>query len=376
MWKENRSLILVVDDDPDNFEVIQILLFKENHELIYAPHAGAALNTLENTLPDVILLDVMMPEIDGLELCQRIKGNWEWKHIPIIMVTSLNSKEDLARCLDAGADDFIGKPVNGMELRARVRSMLRIKHQYDSLKSALQLREDMSNMVVHDLRNPVASIMMACEVMRLSDLPEKPQKKLEQILLAGKKLQSLIDTLLMMAKLDSGKMLLSCTEVDICDIAQKVVSDFEVMANNLQIKLVCELPEVSKIFCLDALLLRRIFDNLLSNAIKFSPPESQVTLKLFYPDQLSDSESLSRSSDSRIFTPKICIQFIDEGPGVTEELKEHIFEKYEIGSPMHGVTQRGWGWGLAFCKIAIEAHNGRIFVKNRQPNGAIFTVEI
>jgi signal transduction histidine kinase len=374
MLRENPPLILVVDDDPENFEVIEILLFKENHKLIYAGNASEALNSLENALPDVILLDVMMPEMDGLELCQHIKGNWEWKHIPIIMVTSLNAKEDLARCLDAGADDFIGKPVNGLELRARVRSMLRIKHQYDSLKSALQLREDMSNMVVHDLRNPVASIIMACEVMRLYDLPEKPQKKLEQILLAGNRLQSLIDTLLMMAKLDSGKMLLSFTEVDICDLAQKVVSDFEAMANQRQIKLVSELPTGSKFFSLDAVLFRRIFDNLLSNAINFSPPHSQVTLKLFYPHQLSHSESLSPSSESPIFTPNVCIQFIDECPRVSEELQQRIFEKYDMGSPMQGVTQTALA--LAFCKIVIEAHNGRFSVENRQPNGAIFTVEI
>lgn len=374
MSKENSSLILVVDDDPDNFEVIEILLFKENHELIYAPHAEAALNTLENTLPDVILLDVMMPEIDGLELCQRIKGNWEWKHIPIIMVTSLNSKEDLARCLDAGADDFIGKPVNGMELRARVRSMLRIKHQYDSLKSALQLRENMSNMLVDDLRNPLASMMMACELMRSYDLPEKPQKKLEQIIHAGNRLQSLIDTLLMMAKLDSGNILLSCREVDICALAQKVLSDFEVMANQLQIKLVCELPEVSKFFSLDALLLRRIFDNLLSHVIKFSPPQSQVTLKVFYPEQLSDSELISTSSESLIFRPKVCIQLIDESSGVSEDLQQLILDKYKIHSQWQGATQTGLG--LAFCKVAIEAHNGRFSVENRQPNGAIFTVEI
>ena len=375
MLKENSSLILVVDDDPDNFEVIEILLFKEHYELIYAPHAEAALNTLQNTLPDVILLDVMMPEIDGLELCQLIKGNWEWKHIPIIMVTSLNSKEDLARCLDAGADDFIGKPVNGIELRARVRSMLRIKHQYDSLKSALQLRENMSNMLVDDLRNPLANMMTACEVMRSYNLPEKPQKKLAEIIHTGNRLQSLIDTLLMMAKLDSGKILLSCREVDICELAQKVVSDFEVMANQLQINLVCELPEVRKFLSLDALLLRRIFDNLLSHAIKFSPPQSQVILKVFYPEQLSDSELLSTTSESLIFTPQVCIQFIDESSGVSQDLQQLILNKsYEIRSQWQGVTQTGLG--LAFCQVAIEAHNGRFSVENRQPHGAIFTVEI
>lgn len=371
MTREGQSVILVVDDEPDNFEVIEILLFKEKYQLIYAAYGREALDYLQENRVDVILLDVMMPELDGLEVCRLIKGNPDLCHIPIIMVTSLTSKEDLARCLEIGADDFIGKPVNGVELRARVRSMLRIKHQYDALKSSLQLREDMSNMVVHDLRNPVASIIMACEVLRLYNLAEKPQQKLVQIQIAGQRLQSLIDTLLMMAKLEAGKLLLNCQEVDIYELAKKTLSDFEQVAEQRKIRLISELPEPGIKLWIDLALFRRIFDNLLSNALKFSPSQSQVTFKVFYPQQIPLSQSTDPPNQP---PPKLTIEVMDEGPGVSEELQQRIFEKYETGQKIQGVNQTGLG--LAFCKMAIEAHGGRIFVENRDPQGSIFTIEL
>ncbi len=138
---ENKQLhVLLVDDEASIFEVIEGLLYREGYELTYVSSGKEALNRLDEIQPDVILLDVMMPEMDGIETCQRIKSNDRWCHIPIIMVTALSSKEDLARSLDAGADDFVSKPINSIELRARVRSMLRIKLQYDALVASQRLR--------------------------------------------------------------------------------------------------------------------------------------------------------------------------------------------------------------------------------------------
>ncbi|MDY6902177.1 MAG: response regulator, partial [Cyanobacteriota bacterium] len=136
-----KASILVIDDEPDNFDVIETLLSlnlnkassRENYDyqLYYVANGEEAILSLDTFEPDIILLDVMMPGIDGIEVCGRIKAMSKWQSVPIIMVTALNSKEDLANCLKVGADDFISKPVNGVELRARVNSMLRIKHQYD-----------------------------------------------------------------------------------------------------------------------------------------------------------------------------------------------------------------------------------------------------
>jgi two-component system, sensor histidine kinase and response regulator len=132
--------ILIVDDEPDNFDVIQSLLSRETYTLHYAVSGKHAIASLEKFNPDVILLDVMMPEMNGIEVCKQIKSMSEWQAVPIVMVTALSSKEDLAKCLAAGADDFISKPVSSLELRARVNSMLRVKKQHDRLESFSKLQ--------------------------------------------------------------------------------------------------------------------------------------------------------------------------------------------------------------------------------------------
>ena len=133
----NNQSILIVDDEPRNFDVIEALLNEYDYELNYASSGQEALESLEILEIDLILLDVMMPDMDGVEVCERIKSIPKYRPIPIIMVTALTAKEDLAQCLNAGADDFISKPLNPLELRARVQSMLRIKQQYDALQISL-----------------------------------------------------------------------------------------------------------------------------------------------------------------------------------------------------------------------------------------------
>lgn len=131
--EDYSASVLVVDDEPDNYDVIETLLSNQNYQLSYASSGFKVFTQLEVVQPDVILMDVMMPDIDGIEVCQRIKAQPRWQHIPIIMVTALTAKEALVKCLEAGADDFISKPVNGMELRARVRSMLRLSKQQQDI---------------------------------------------------------------------------------------------------------------------------------------------------------------------------------------------------------------------------------------------------
>lgn len=355
----SKSSILVVDDEENGFDVIEALLFKEGYNLTYAASGNQALNHLTQTQPDAILLDVMMPDINGIELCRQIKANSNWHHIPIIMVTALASKEDLARCLDAGADDFISKPLTGIELRSRVRSMLRIKKQHDALAATLELREDMSNMIIHDLRNPLTNIMFSAGMLLRVHLEEKERKKVNMIWLSAQKLHSLTNDLLLMAKMESGKMILNQVESDLGDIAKQVVADLSDLAKQKNIRLIGNLPEEHKNIFLDANLFVRIIDNLISNAIKFSPSDSQIAVSVEY---FHDSEIQAR------------IRVIDEGQGIRPEVREYIFAKYEVGNIISGVSQTGLG--LAFCKMAVEAHGGRIFVEDNQPTGSVFTVEI
>lgn len=169
--KSSVASILIVDDDPDNFDVIETLLLDQNYQLHYTSNGTQAIASLDILQPDLILLDVMMPDMDGMEVCRTIKGLRKWQIVPIIMITALDSKEDLARCLENGADDFISKPINRVELIARVNSMLRIKSQYDDMQALLKSREDMVNMIVHDLRNPLMSVLFSLYLLQKSELP-------------------------------------------------------------------------------------------------------------------------------------------------------------------------------------------------------------
>ncbi len=354
---KNYPSILIVDDEPNNFDVIEALLDNEDYDLNYASSGYKALERLEIFHPDVILLDVMMPELNGIDVCKKIKSNPQWKAIPIIMVTALTSKEDMAQCLDAGASDFLSKPVNGLELRARIKSMIRIKQQYDDLQSLLQMREDMVHMIVHDLRNPLTTILLSSELLSDPYLPESRRpEKIERITRSGHRLQSLIDSLLIMAKIESGKMVLKYTSTDLNQICASVIEDFEAIASQKKLELSLNLPE-SKLVNIDLPVFRRILDNLLSNAIKFSPANSQIKISVKYSEVGGASISVA-----------------DMGAGISDGKKSVIFEKYEIGTPSQSTAQLGLG--LAFCKLAIEAHGGNITVQDNEPNGAIFTISI
>ena len=353
------QLILVVDDRVSNFDVIESLLFKENYDLKYSEGGLQALDLLTKIHPDLILLDVMMPGMDGIEVCQRIKSNSHTCHIPIVMVTALDSRENLASCFKAGADDFISKPINSIELRARVKSMLRIKRQYDSLKESLQMRDDMSTMLIHDLRNPVGNISFACELLLGGELSQKQRKKVEQILNSGQRLSALIDDLLIMAKMESGKLKLDLAPVYINNLIEQTASNFVLLASKNGIQLVTQLLETDRKVLIDVGLFRRLIENLLSNAIKFSPIDSHIAIKI------QDLESPEQ---------KLKIQVSDFGRGIKDELKQCIFSKYEIGTKCKNINQIGLG--LAFCKMVVEAHQGKIFVEDNYPKGSIFNVQI
>lgn len=381
---EHKAFVLVVDDEPSGFAVIEALLHRENYSLVYASSGGAALDQLTGFEPDVILLDVMMPNMDGMEVCRRIKTSPVWKHIPVIMVTALSAKEDLARAMDAGADDFLTKPVNGVELRARVRSMLRIKQQYDAMKATLQMREDMSNMVVHDLRNPIATILLSSHMlMAQGDLQGKQVDRVQMIQAAGQQLNSMINDLLLLAKMESGKMMLNRTDVDLQALATVVLSNFQEIARSRKVSLDSQLPQENRWISADANLLYRLLDNLLSNAIKFSPPNGQVMLRIEYFATLSSEEDAlpdesviadENASSAENTVKHARIQVCDQGPGVREELRQQIFSKYEIGDAIAGIPQIGLG--LTFSKMVAEAHGGQIVIEDNQPKGAIFTIEI
>ena len=356
----NKQVILVVDDEPANFDVIEILLFKEGYDLHHRDNGADAIASLESINPDLVLLDVMMPDMDGIEVCQRLKNDRHWQHILIIIVTALSDKEDLARCIDAGADDFISKPINSTELRARVRSMLRIKSQYDHIQATIMLREEMMQTIVHDLRNPLIGILLGCDSLKVLDLPDRAKKRIVQIGQTIEQMRLLVDDILTIGRIEANKLILNHSKFDITEVAKLVIADFDAISNDKQIQILGEFPPEPAYISGDSPLIRRVLGNLVDNALKFSPHQSSIILRV---------ECLPKNPDRQDL---IKIEVIDWGIGISPEQKQIIFEKYEVGNIVMGVSQIGLG--LSFCKMMIEAHRGAISVTNNQPKGSIFTI--
>lgn len=356
--------ICIVDDDEYARESLYEILIADGYHLISLADGDSLLAYLEQELPDIILLDVMMPKLDGLALCAQLKADPRWQHIPIILVTALSGRKALLDGLNAGADEFLTKPVNIQELRARVRTMLRIKQQYDSLARALKLREDLTDMAVHDMKQPIGLAMNQIYLAQMTTDPDSStQKTYEGLLAQLQRLLVFVDDLLTLAKMENDQLYLDLTLIDLCDLLDKSAAQYETAARNRQISLQVDTPFAPCIHPVDLPLFQRVLDNLISNALKFSPPGSSVCLRLRHQSPQADAP------------PVYTLQVMDEGPGIAPAFQHRIFDKFAIAELKgRGVPQTGVG--LAFCKLAIEAHGGQISISPNRPQGTIFTVTL
>ncbi|MCK5876072.1 MAG: hybrid sensor histidine kinase/response regulator, partial [Candidatus Marithrix sp.] len=348
-----RSKILIVDDEQSQRMKLESILKQENYDITLLANGREIFVELARMMPDLIILDLMMPGMDGFEICRRIKADAKFQNIPIILVTVLDTKKALTQGIEAGADDFLQKPVTSLELRARVRSMLRIKQQYDELQATLQIREELSNMIVHDMSSPIISVLLHVTLMEEKTKDTELKKHLEMIRLSADRLDSFVNDMLMLAKMEESKLRLNPTTVDINKIILEAEKHFSIIANSKNIELKLVLPDPSFNMQLDRNLFWRVIGNLLANALQYSPSGSTVTL----------SVTTKYSSDNE---PHLCMQVIDQGSGIPEEYRNKIFEKFEVVNlKKQGIVQVGLG--LTFCKMAVDAHGGTILVRPNQP---------
>ncbi len=362
-----KPRVLIIDDQPSARQVIQDHLWKEDYELIPLASGQEALAHMDEWAPDVILLDVMMPELDGFEVCRRIKADPRWQHIPVILLTALGGKDNLAQGFDSGAEDFVSKPVNGLELRARVRSMLRIKRQHDDLQAALHLREDLADMLVHDMRSPLSTILLYASLLQKTHATPKGATQVKSVLAAARRLESFINELLIVAKARDNKMVLNRQWIDVNPLILSARARHTASAQQQDVQLVADLPATDWQLWLDQNLFDRVLDNLISNALKFAPPGSTVTLRAEPLGQTDAKRALPEASGR--------IQVLDQGPGIPKAHRQVIFDKFQVARLRKDkVTQIGLG--LTFCKMVVQAHGGRIQVAANTPQGSIFTVEI
>ena len=355
-----KQTVLIVDDSPENLNVLKGLLGAD-YNLKAAPNGKIALK-IANIVPhpDLILLDIMMPEMDGYEVCQKLKEDKKTEHIPIVFLTAMSEEKDEAKGLELGAIDFITKPFSPDLVKARVRNHLKLKKTIDDLNESEKARDALSHMIVHDLRNPLMAIQGVVGLLQMASdsLPENIVQTHRQIQGAAEEMANLISAILDISKIESETMSISSTLFSASDLAKEVADDtdviYEVAGVNLDLKIKDENLNVMG----DKELSRRILKNLLSNSLKFTPEGSTVVLTL---------ENIDNTAMYRVN---------DEGPGIPEEFRDKIFNKFYQISSKEVKKQSGVGLGLAFCRMAAEAMKGKIGVEGRPDSkpGASFYI--
>jgi len=350
--------VVIVDDELSMRKHCAMQLMDQGYAVQTLESGTRLLAEIDRIQPDLIILDVVMPEIDGLEVCRRLKNNPRWQHIPIILSTVVDPKIILVDGTEAGADDYLPKPVTRLELRARVRSMLRIKHQYDELESLLKLRDELSNMIIHDMSSPVVQIQLHNALLHEKITQPEARQHLDMIQAGADRLDDFINDILMLAKMEQSKLHVQPGEIDITPLINESVQHLGIMAQAKNIRLLSMVPEEPVICAVDVNLFRRVVGNLLSNAVQYSPNDSTVMISL----------------DPR-GNHGMRLKIMDEGPGIPETAKRRIFDKYEVVDlKKKGVKQIGLG--LTFCKMVVDAHGGTIQVYDNNPHGAVFVVEM
>ena len=358
----DAPLILVADDVAANVE----LLFDQLHVLgfrsIAAYDGPSALKMAFENRPDLCILDVSMPGGDldcddrstGFEVCRRIKRDPRTARIPVIFVTALNDTTDRVKGIEAGGDDFLTKPHNRLVLGARVRSLLKLKAATDALEESARkmkelekLRDDLMKMIVHDLKTPLTSILATMEMLMDGDFGQLTQKQRQALGDSEGKaedLLALIEDLLEFRRIEETALTLNLDRIAPGAFLTEVLHEWQHRFQQEHTKASMDVADDAPVFRADRALIKRVFGNLIQNAITHSA--RAVTLKI----------AARKEGDGILFTVS------DDGPGIPKEYHEIIFRKFEQVKTPNAPRVRSSGLGLAFCKLVVESHGGRIWV--------------
>ncbi|MBD2576377.1 hybrid sensor histidine kinase/response regulator [Oscillatoria sp. FACHB-1406] len=340
------NYILAVDDYPDNLLLVQLALEQEGHEVKLVESGAQALAQIEKAHPDLILLDVMMPGMDGYEVARRLRSNPRLPFIPILMITA-HDQSSVVTGLDAGADEFIRKPFKVDELQARVRSLLRLKQSIDQ-------RENFVHCLTHDLRTPLIAADRMLGLMRqgtFGEVSPEMRQALGSAISSNQNLLSMLNTLLEVYCYDVGKKVFSFIDFNLPELIEEVARELSPLAMEKGLDLRVEIEEEIDTVRGDRMELRRVLTNLIGNAIKFTD-EGAIDLRL------------SRRGEELI------LEVEDTGIGISENEKAKLFERFRQGNHLRS----GSGLGLYLCNQIMQSHHGRIDVKSELGKGTLFSL--
>jgi signal transduction histidine kinase len=364
------GILLVVDDDATNRDVLSRRLRRQGHVVTTASNARDALDLMHETAFDLVLLDIIMPDMDGYGVLGEMKADERLCHIPVVMISALHEVQSVVRCIEAGAEDYLAKPFDPTLLKARVEACLekkrgrdretilfeQLQKNYQRLQEVEKLRDDMRNMIVHDLRTPLTSVIVGVEMLEKHGKLSESQRQMITIAAGGgRTLLGMINDLLDVEKMESGASLLQYQDLSPAALIADAVEQVRSLADDGEIALEIEIAPALPLFPGDSNKLTRTLVNLIANAIRFTPAGT-VTV----------AAALAASGDIRF-------AIRDTGSGIPAEAFDRIFEKF---GQLDAQSRVGTGLGLAFCKLAVEAHGGQIKVESTLGAGSTFSFTI
>ncbi len=359
-----RPTIMIIDDAPANLKVLDGMLQQQGYRIMAFPRGALALKAAAKHPPDLVLLDITMPDMNGFEVCEQLKANANTKDTPVLFISGRSDTANKVRAFSAGAVDYVTKPFQVEEVRARVETHLELRRQrrklqqaYDQLRDLESLRDSLVHMVVHDMRSPLTGILGYLGLLkdRVRDrLTEQEVADLEHASHLTSILVEMANTLLDVNRLESGQMPLDLAAYDLRIVTQEGV---ELLGHPERIDVcIAPTPHPVVVQC-DRDVIRRVAANLVSNAIKFTLAPGSVQVAV------DASDGWAR------------VTVKDTGPGIPPKDQKRIFDKFSQAEA--GLCQRrSSGLGLTFCRLAVLAHGGRIGLDSEEGKGSTFWFEL
>jgi signal transduction histidine kinase len=373
---KEKTLILVADDVDANVELLVDQLETLGFATVVARDAESALAGCLERRPDLVILDVSMPAGDlgvddrdaGFEVCRRLKRDARTARIPVIFVTALGDTSDRVKAIEAGGDDFLTKPHHRLVLNARVRALLKLKGATDALEESLKrlrelqkVRDDLMKMIVHDLKTPLTSVLATLEMARDGDfgaLTDPQARALSDAEGKAEDLLALIEDLLEVARIEDQTITLQPEPIAPAALLAEIVYDWGLRFKQEGATATVDVADDAPVFVADKVLVKRVLSNLVQNAVTHTAGPVQLALA------------------ARADANGILLTVTDDGPGIPSEYQEIIFRKFERVRAANAPRVRSSGLGLTFCRLAVESHGGRIWVKSVEGDGSTFYVQL
>ena len=371
--KKNDTFVLIVDDTRENLQVLGNILREQKYKIALANNGKEALEIVKKKLPDLILLDIMMPEIDGFEVCRRLKSDNDTKEVPVIFLTAKTETEDIVKGFQIGGVDYITKPFNHEELLIRVKTHIDLKKSKDvivkqngELKKLNQEKNNFLSIAAHDLKNPITAIKGFSKIIEDENVSLEKEEIIDfskEIRVTSENMFQIVVDLLDINAIEEGKINLTNDNFNIDEFVKLKLDTYELRAKEKEIKMNFKDSLDEFIVFADNNKVGQVLENLISNALKFSPFNKNIFIK---------TEKVTNEKNK----PFIRISVKDEGPGISEEDKKKLFGKFAKLSARPTNDESSTGLGLSIVKKLVEAMGGRIWCESELGNGAAFLFEL